>query len=128
MSKTDQKIEELTNMIEKLVNKPAPVVAPIAPIAPLAPVLQNYSGDHDLLTKLDTKVDQIQSDVLELRKDRNIYVNQAEHNEIVKQCGDHEKRLRTLESSVTRILTWGSIAIVLVGILETILSVYFHSK
>ena len=124
-SSTDKKLDRLAEVIEKLVNKPVPV-APIAPIAPIAPVLQNYSCDHDLLTKLDTKVDQIQLDVTELKKDRNVYVTQPELNELGKLVGDHEKRVRSLESQITRIMTWGSV--ILVGL--TIVQIYlkFYGK
>ena len=59
MSKQDTQLEKLTNAIEKL------IANPVAPVLPLA---QTNTSDHDLLTKLDTKVDQIQLDVTELKK------------------------------------------------------------
>ncbi len=34
------------------------------------------------------------------------------------QVADHEARIRSLEQNVTRILTWGSAAIVILGVLE----------
>jgi hypothetical protein len=67
---TNEKIDALTNAIEKLISRPvAPIlpVAPIAPIAPILPIEPVNSGDHDAITKLvvtvgviDTKVDKLQ--------------------------------------------------------------------
>jgi hypothetical protein len=94
------KIEHLTDLVEKLLTREVAPVAPVLPVAPIAPIVQQNTGDHDLLTKLDTKVDQIQLDVTELKKDKNAYINQTEHNELVKVCNDHETRVRILEKSM----------------------------
>ena len=126
----NKQLQKLTEAIELLVNKtiaPIPAIPPIPAIAPIPaiPPLPNYTADHDLLQKLDVKVDLIQSDITELKKQNTVYVNQTEHNEVVKIQIDHEQRIRNLETSNTRILTWGSMAIVAVGILETLLTIYF---
>jgi uncharacterized Ntn-hydrolase superfamily protein len=58
------------------------------------------ANDHNLLIRLDTKVDQIQSDISELKNIQNIYVTQIEHNEVVKIQVDHENRIRNVENTV----------------------------
>ena len=85
--------------------------------------------DHQLLlnldknfVRLDTKVDQIQTDVTDLKKQGTIYVTQPEHSEIVKVCNDHETRIRGNEKDITKIMTWGSALILLVGIIEFFIS------
>jgi hypothetical protein len=120
-----KQLKKLTDAIEKLIANPVLPVAPVAPVAPVLPIVQTNTGDHDLLQRLDTKVDLIQSDITELKKQNTVYVNQTEHNEVVKIQVDHEQRIRNLETSNTRILTWGSMAIIAVGILETVLTIYF---
>ena len=94
---TNKKISELIELVEKLLNEPTPI-APIAPIAPLAPVLQNYSSDHDLITKLDTKVDQIQSDLTDLKKQNSGYVTQTDHSEVVRIQRIHENEIKELQT------------------------------
>jgi len=54
-------------------------------------------NDHDLLIKLDTKVDQIQTDITELKKDKDIYITLSDHQELVKVSTDHETRIKVLE-------------------------------
>jgi uncharacterized Ntn-hydrolase superfamily protein len=85
-------------------------------------------NDHDLLQRLDQKVDQIQSDVSDLKKDKSVLVNQTEHSEVVKCVNDHETRIRYAEKSITKILTWGSVAVVLIGIIEFVLNLYIRNK
>ena len=124
-SKTDTQLEKLTNAIEKLISREvAPIlpVAPVAPVAPIAPLVVSNSGDHDLLTKLDTKVDQIQVDITALKQNNSYYVTQDMHQEVVKVQADHEARIRIVETAVVKLMQWGSIAVVLVGIAEFLLS------
>jgi hypothetical protein len=98
MSKTDLKLDNLTKAIEKLIAKEVAPIAPIAPIAPVAPVLPIHTGDHDLLTKLDTKVDQIQLDVNELKKQNSIYVTTTDQAEVVRIQRIHDDEIKSLES------------------------------
>lgn len=67
--------------------------------------------DHDLLIKLDTKVDQIQLDVTTLKNQETLYVNQTEHKVVCDKQGDHEIRLRVIER-------YGSIAIGVLFVIE----------
>ena len=83
-------------------------------------------NDHDLLQRLDTKVDQIQSDVTDLKKDKNNSVDQKEHFEVVKCVNDHETRIRSNEKSITKIMTFGTIAVVLIGIIEFFINLYIR--
>ena len=120
MSNVSQQLSALTQAIEKLIATPVAPIAPIAPVAPVLPIIQTNTGDHDLLTKLDSKVDQIQLDVTMLKNQGNLYVTQEQHKEVVRQSADHETRLRLTEKSITQIATWGTAGIVVVGILETL--------
>lgn len=43
------------------------------------------------------------------------YVRQATHQKVI---DDHETRIRSNEANITKILTWGSIAVVILGLVE----------
>lgn len=129
---TNREIEKTLERIVNAIEKIAPPI-PAIPAIPAIPPLPTNSEDHNLLQKvaltsaiLDTKVDQIQADVSELKKDKNVYVTQTEHQDLIKIIGDHELRLRRDEINITRILTWGTITVFLVGLLEAGLTIYFH--
>jgi hypothetical protein len=85
------------------------------------PSLQE-TNDHNLLIKLDTKVDQIQADVTTLKNQGTLYVTQADHKAVCEIQQDHESRLRKDETNITRILTWGSAGIVILAIVEFIIN------
>ena len=64
---TDEKIDTLSDLVEKLVNKEVAPIAPVAPVAPVLPVVSTSAADHDAITKLvvtvnviDQKVDRLQ--------------------------------------------------------------------
>ena len=66
MKNTNEKIDALTNLVEKLIAKEIAPVAPIAPIAPVAPILPitpAYPGDHDNITTLVVTVGNIEKKV-----------------------------------------------------------------
>ena len=114
MSKnTDEKIDNLVDLMERLLNKE------VNPVAPVAPIITQFTGDHDLLTKLDTKVDNLQTSVDSLSKS---YVPMTTHEELAKCTSDHETRVRILEQSMWKwvgvsstIATGISVIIVILG-------------
>jgi hypothetical protein len=121
----NDKIDFLTDAISKLVNNPIAPIAPVAPVAPVLPVLERNTGDHDLLTKLDTKVDQIQCDVSELKKDKNIYVTQLEHAEVIRVQRLHDDEIKveqekTSDLALIRKLVFGCVGTILILVLTAI--------
>jgi hypothetical protein len=54
-------------------------------------------ADHDLIIKIDAKVDSIQSDVTELKQAKNSYVTRPEHTEVLKLLVDLDARTKALE-------------------------------
>lgn len=105
-------LETLKMMMALL--KPEPV-APVAPVAPLAPV----STHDDALMGAD--INRIKEDIKEikdtLKEIGKNYVTNDDYNSrnasTDKIHGDHETRIRNLETSTTRILVWGSVIIIL---------------
>ena len=106
----DKQLEKLTALIQKLVDNPVLPVQPVAPVLPVNPM------DHDLLTKLDAKVDQIQLDVTTLKNQGSNYVSQTEHTEVCKIQTDHETRLRRVEKSVWQAFAYATGAGAIIGI------------
>jgi len=65
---TNKKLDALTSAIERLIESKVTVGATGATGAAGATGVSAYPADHDLIVKLDTKVDQIQADVTELKQ------------------------------------------------------------
>jgi len=99
-SNLNKKIDALTSAIERLIESKVTVGATGATGAAGAVGAAGFSAspaDHDLIVKLDTKVDQIQADVTELKQAKNTYVTQPEHLEVLKLTVDLDKRTKELE-------------------------------
>jgi hypothetical protein len=107
MTNTDKKLDLLTDAINKLVNIPVAPVAPVAPVLPIAPILPI---DDSRLTRVEVKIDGIKDDIKTL------------NDGITKQLGDHEIRIRLLEVSVTRIMSYGTALLFAVSIAQFLLS------
>lgn len=111
------KSDELARSLDRLaqiVEKMTPPIAPILPIPaiPATPPII-LSEDHNLLIKLDTKVDALKEDIKMLNDGTNSKIE------------DHETRIRSNEKNITKILTWGTAAISVLGIIEFLLNRYF---
>lgn len=50
------------------------------------------------------------------------FVTAAQHALVLAAIEDHEKRLRYVETNLTRVLTWGSIALIGLGVIEFLLN------
>lgn len=116
-------LTRLTQIVERM-TPPIPAIPPILPI-PAIPPLPTYSNDHDLLTKLDTKVDILQTTVNDIAKREDTHVTVMSFNSHItdddKIHADHETRMRGVELSVARILTWGSAVMVTLGLAEFVI-------
>jgi hypothetical protein len=88
MAKT--KIDCLLEAVEKLINNPIAPIAPVAPVLPIAPLPPVNNLDHDLLQRLDTKVDALKDDIKAIQTGTSA------------QIDNHERRLNTLETSKTK--------------------------
>ena len=102
MTNDSKQLKLLTQSIEKLLNKQVLPVAPVASVLPLAPV---NTSDHDLLTRLDEKVDSIILQIKDINDGIGVKLN------------DHENRLRNLERYV-----W--LAIGALAVLEIVMKFY----
>lgn len=95
-----RELSRLANIVEKM-TPPIPAIPPIMPIPAIPPIV--LSDDHNLLIRLDAKVDALKEDIKMLTDGTSTKIN------------DHELRLRRLE-------VWGFTAI---GILLA-LQFYFN--
>lgn len=107
--------------------KPEPVL-PVAPVAPLAPV----SSHDDAL--MANNISYIQRDIVEIKgtlKDiTTTHVTVSDFNTHTKTNdiihGDHETRIRNLETATTRILVWGSAIVILSTLAQAVLKFTGH--
>ena len=95
----DEKIDRLTNAIEKMAIAPVAPVAVVAPVAPVLPVAPINNQDHDTLTgvvitlnSLDKKLDDKFSDL------KNDIKNISDGT--TAKISDHEDRIRRMEHSI----------------------------
>jgi hypothetical protein len=101
MANSNKDLAEQIKRLALIVERMTPAIAPIPAIPAIPaipPIIPTNSGDHDLLTKLDTKVDQIQLDVTELKSKMPIYVTQSEHQEVVRVQRLHDDDIEALKS------------------------------
>ena len=105
--------------------------------------------DHDLLIELKTTIGFIRVDLKDLKdglasRVTALEVDKIGRMEAVKMQtdaltvhNDHETRLRTLEKGIdnldkitssfqSKVITWGSASIVALGIIEFVISFFFH--
>lgn len=123
---SNYKLDHLIALMEKVaIPIPAIPAIPSIPPIPAIPAIIT-SGDHDLLTKLDTKVDQIQADVTVLKNQDKNNITQTQHQDLCDKAEDHETRIRNNESNITKILTWGSALILIIGIAEFVINKVYH--
>ena len=92
----EKRLEQLTLAIEKLVSVP-----PI-PAIPAIPAIVPDHSDHDLLLRIDTKVERVIHDVAQLNDNYSGRIEALEHNKLSDEdykSGhiDHESRLRAVE-------------------------------
>lgn len=111
MTNKDQQLDRLTQAIERLIAIPPipaipaiPAILPIPPIPAIPPIV--VSEDHNLLIKLDAKVDGLKDDIKLLSDGTTTTVN------------DHERRIRDGEKNITQIRTYGTALVFLIGIVE----------
>lgn len=76
-NKVAKEIERLRLIVERM-TPPIPAIPPILPIPPIPPII--VTGDHDLLIKLETKVDGLILSMKELSLKDNNYVLKDEFN------------------------------------------------
>lgn len=71
-------------------------------------------SDHDLLITMHEQIRGLKDDIKEIKDGTSLTL------------ADHETRLRKSENSITRIMTWGSAGVLLLGILEFIISNFYR--
>lgn len=92
-------------------------------------ILKELSDIKSSLAVNTSETSNIKATIGEIKSDvRDIKINsvtQEQHNEVLKIITDHEARLRTIETAITKLMTWGAAALIAMGILEFIISKYF---
>lgn len=98
----EKRLEQLTLAIEKLVSVPPIPAIPAVPAIPAIPAIVPDHSDHDLLLRIDTKVERVIHDVAQLNDNYSGRIEALEHSKLSDEdykSGhiDHESRLRAVE-------------------------------
>ncbi len=126
-----KKLEELTNAISNIAAPVAPI-APIAPVAPVLPLAPINNGDHDLLQRIDTKLERVIADVQKLNDNYSNRIDKLETGKVDKDVAekvktDFESRLRVLEKFEENLLGKMSVLAILVAMATTLLVAWIKS-
>ena len=91
-------------------------------------IMKELSDIKTSLAVNTSETQNIKETVNEVKKDikeiKTSYITQEQHKILCDSANDHEIRIRSNEKNITQILTWGSAAIILVGILEFVIQTY----
>ena len=125
MKTVDKKLDALIQAVEKLVANPVAPVAPIAPIAPVlpvAPVIQQNSGDHDILTSFRAEAlvefKNIKDTLIKIQESNETYALKSEFVEHLKEHAILRNDVDTLKTTVTKIWSYGVAGIFVVALIE----------
>ena len=139
----EEKIAQATKDAGTLLAKQAEdAIKVIAAAAAEALKVQNVKteGDHDLIIKLDTKMDALSVDIKDLKEGTAERIANLELQKlniqdsypvlykagVEKMFDDHENRIRINTGRITQIMTWGAALMVMLGIAEFIISRLWH--
>lgn len=104
------------------------IVAPVAPIAPIAPLHaegHNAIGMAKDIEYLRGTVDNIEKKLDRLTETHVAVTDFGVHTKASDLIHtDHETRLRSVETSTTRILVWGSVILTLMTVAQFALQFY----
>ena len=124
---------ETLKMVANLLT-PVPL-APIAPIAPVAPLDYTKGSEGAVsmakdIAYLTKTLDEVKAQLQKITDTHVTLVDMAnhigednkKHTDEDKIIGEHEARLRALETAITRVMAWGAAVIVFMGIAEFAIS------
>jgi hypothetical protein len=122
IDKNTDKINKLTELIEVLIKREVAPILPVAPVAVVAPVLPiDNTISQDLIVKFT-------------RLEENVRLNFQQVKDAIKELNDGTTtKIAALEiktekniNDITKIMTWGSAGVLLLGVLEFIISKYMN--
>jgi hypothetical protein len=136
----NSEIEQATNDAVKLIAKAAEDAAKVISSTAFEVVQNNRGGnDHDLIVELRVRMEDLKLAIKDLTDGTSKRIESLECNKlnikdsypVVYKTGientinDHEGRLRKNEVNITKILTYGSVLVVLIPIAERLIVSFF---
>ena len=130
-SQIAEAVQDAVKLIAAQAESARAVVAANAAEAAKILAAKNESGksDHDLVQRIDTKVDAIIVTIAKLEAAQNVYVTKSEHLEVHAEVAriqaDHETRTRVLEDNMSDLnvikrLVYGCVGTILILVLTAI--------
>lgn len=124
------KTDELTRALDRLteivtrMTPPIPAIPAIQAIPAIAP-LPSYTGDHDLIGEINTRLKGVEASVDKLVIREDTHVTKENLSASIVESGkvhdDHEKRLKSLETVTTKIWAYGTAMVFVVGVIEVVI-------
>lgn len=128
--------QEAVNVIAEAAKNAARVVAAAAAEAVKVQTMNNAKteNDHDLIVELGVQMKQVLQDIKELKDTTTARVAALEAEKMNKETvlkmkadadlihSDHETRVRTLETNITRVLTWGTVGVLALNIIMFVIA------
>jgi len=94
-----------------------------------APILKELSDIKASLAVNTSETANIKITIGEIKADireiKTKTVSQEQHKELADVVSDHEGRIRSNETNITRVLTFGTVCLIILGLLEFVLTKYF---
>ena len=87
----------------------------------LADISVSLATNAEVVNNMKGNISEIKSDIKDIK---TRYINFEQHKVLCDSNVDHETRLRVIETNITRILTWGSAAVLAMAILEFVINKY----
>lgn len=92
-------------------------------------IMRELSGIKSSLAVQTSETVNIKESIAEIKVDikeiKTGYITADQHRTLTDCTEDHESRLRTVETNITRILTWGTAFVVLAGIVEFLIQKFY---
>ena len=119
------KENKLDKLIE-LVNLLAKKEVALSPITPTLPINNPHVGDHDTIIKLVAMSESLEKkvDIISTKLDTK-YTTTEEHAAVVEKLNDHDTRIKILEVTVTKIWSYGTALIFILGIIQFLLGQFW---
>lgn len=87
----------------------------------LSDIKTSLAVNTETTSNIKESVNDVKGVVKEMQRN---YITQDQHNVLVIGAKDHETRIRKVETGVTKILTWGSIGVFGLAIIDILLRIY----
>ena len=89
----------------------------------LSDIKTSLAVNTETTSNIKESVNDVKGVVKEMQRN---YITQEQHKVLVDSIADHESRLRKVEMNITQIMTWGSIGVIFLGLVDIAIRIFIH--